>query len=60
MFCYHINIGYPLLAEGSRYFAPVRDVVWAAHEGKNYRRQKVGYQRLPGPMRDFHEQVWQH
>lgn len=60
MLCYHINLGYPVLDEGSRYLASIADVVWAAHEGDDYRRQGVGYRRLAGPQRDFHEQVWQH
>jgi hypothetical protein len=60
MFCYHINVGHPVLAEGSRYLAPISDVVWAAHAGDAYRRQAVGYRRLPGPQHGFHEQVWQH
>jgi uncharacterized protein DUF4432 len=59
MFLYHVNIGYPVLAEGSRYLAPVRQTVWAAHEAQ-YRAQNVGYRTLPGPQRGFHEQVWQH
>lgn len=59
MFLYHINIGHPVLAEGSRYLAPIRETVWAAHED-NYRGQRVGYRTLPGPHRNFHEQVWQH
>ncbi len=60
MFCYHINIGHPVLDSGSRYLAPIRNVVWAAHMGENYRSQGVGYQTLPGPRIGFHEQVWQH
>jgi hypothetical protein len=60
MFCYHINIGHPVLAEGSRYLAPVRDVVWAAHAGDAYRTQGAGYRSLPAPQHGFHEQVWQH
>lgn len=60
MFCYHINVGHPVLAEGSRYLAPIRDVVWAAHAGESYRRQGTGYRTLPAPQLDFHEQVWQH
>ena len=60
MFCYHINVGHPVLAEGSRYLAPIRDIVWAAHEGENYWSQGVGYRRLSGPQLGFHEQVWQH
>jgi len=60
MYCYHINVGHPVLDEGSRYLAPIRDVVWAAHAGDGYRRQGVGYRTLSGPRLDFHEQVWQH
>ncbi len=59
MFCYHINIGHPVLEKGARYLAPVADVVWAAHAEK-YEAQGVGYRELPGPRTDFHEQVWQH
>jgi len=59
MFLYHINVGYPVLAEGSRYLAPIRQTLWAAHED-TYRRQTVGYHTLPGPRSSFHEQVWQH
>ncbi len=60
MYCYHINVGHPVLAEGSRYLAPITDVVWAAHAGEEYRRQNVGYRRMPKPQLNFHEQVWQH
>jgi hypothetical protein len=60
MYCYHINVGHPVLAEGSRYLAPISDVVWAAHAGDDYQRQGVGYRTLPAPQLNFHEQVWQH
>lgn len=60
MFCYHINLGHPVLDEGSRYLAPVTDVVWAAHDGDSYRKQGVGYRMIPAPQDGFHEQVWQH
>jgi hypothetical protein len=60
MYLYHINIGHPVLAEGSRYIAPIRETVWAAHAGADYRKQGVGYRVLPGPQKNFHEQVWQH
>jgi len=74
MYCYHINVGHPVLDEGARYIAPIKDVVWAAHADplpradvvwadevhSNYRRQGVGYRRLSAPQLDFHEQVWQH
>ncbi len=60
MYCYHINVGHPVLDEGARYLAPIRDVVWAAHAGADYQRQNVGYRVMPAPQLDFHEQVWQH
>jgi hypothetical protein len=60
MYCYHINLAHPVLAEGSRYLAPIRDVVWAAHAGADYKRQEVGYRTMPAPSNAFHEQVWQH
>lgn len=60
MYCYHINIGFPVLDEGARYLAPIKDIVWAAHAGAGYRKQKVGYRTLPAPQLNFHEQVWQH
>ena len=60
MFFYHVNVSHPLLDEGSRYVAPIEDVVWAAHAGADYERQKTGYRRMPGPQPSFREQVWQH
>ncbi|MEQ1770700.1 MAG: aldose 1-epimerase family protein [Devosia sp.] len=60
MYCYHINVGHPVLDEGSRYIAPIRDVVWAGHAGDNYKKQNVGYRTMPAPQHNFHEQVWQH
>jgi hypothetical protein len=60
MFFYHVNVGYPLLDEGSRYLAPIEDVVFAAHAGERYRAQKVGYRTVPAPIDAFGEQVWQH
>ncbi len=60
LFCYHINLGHPLVAEGARYLAPITDVVWAAHWGSAYESQGVGYRRMPAPQESFHEQVWQH
>ena len=59
MFCYHVNVGHPVLEEGARYLAPISDVVWAAH-ADSYHAQNVGYQTMPKPQFGFHEQVWQH
>src|SRR3546814_12993509 len=58
MYCYHINVGHPVLAQGSRYLAPIAETVWAAHAGDDYRRPGAGYRPLPAPQMNFHEQVW--
>ncbi|RUX92920.1 aldose 1-epimerase family protein, partial [Mesorhizobium sp. M7A.F.Ca.CA.004.04.1.1] len=60
MYFYHVNVSHPLLDEGSRYLAPIRDVVWAGHAGERYEAQKVGYRTVPAPRLGFSEQVWQH
>jgi hypothetical protein len=60
MYMYHVNVGHPVVAEGSRYLAPITDVVWAAHAGENYRKQGVSYHTMPAPREAFAEQVWQH
>jgi hypothetical protein len=60
MFMYHINLGYPLLDAETRYVAPIRETVWAAHAGEAYDRQDVGYRRASAPQTNFREQVWQH
>ncbi|MER9434971.1 aldose 1-epimerase family protein [Mesorhizobium sp. M0618] len=60
MYFYHVNVSHPLLDEGSRYLAPIRDVVWAGHDGERYQAQKVGYRTMPAPQSGFSEQVWQH
>ncbi|UCI22105.1 aldose 1-epimerase family protein [Mesorhizobium sp. B2-1-8] len=60
MYFYHVNVSHPLLDEGSRYLAPIRDVVWAGHAGDRYKAQGVGYRTTPAPQPGFSEQVWQH
>jgi len=59
MFFYHVNIGHPVIDEGSRYLAPIREVVWASHAAR-YRAQGEGYRTLRAPREGFVEQVWQH
>ncbi|MER9678673.1 aldose 1-epimerase family protein [Mesorhizobium sp. M0184] len=60
MYFYHINVSHPVLDEGARYLAPIRDVIWADHAGERYEAQKVGYRTVPAPQPGFKEQVWQH
>jgi hypothetical protein len=59
MLLYHVNIGHPVLDEGSRYLAPVRQVLWASHADR-YADQATGYRVMRGPQDGFAEQVWQH
>lgn len=59
MFLYHINVGYPVLDEGSEYVAPIVETPWAAHAAQ-VRAQGVGYRTQPAPRHDFHEQVYEH
>jgi hypothetical protein len=59
MLLYHISIAHPVLAEGSRYLAPIAHTPFASHAA-TYRHQGVGYQRMPPPIVNFVEQVWEH
>jgi hypothetical protein len=59
MFFYHVNVGWPLLEEGARYLAPIRDVLWAGH-ADSYRAQATGYRSVAPPGLSFREQVWEH
>ena len=60
MLLYHFDVGHPVLAEGSRYIAPIGDVIWANHAGPDYRKQGVGYRTQGGPHDVYREQVWQY
>jgi len=60
MLMYHVNLGYPIVDEGARLIAPIRDVVWASHEGAGLTAQSVGYRNCPAPQQGFAEQVWEH
>jgi hypothetical protein len=59
MFFYHVNLGFPLIDEGTRYVAPIREVLWASHADR-YRDQATGYRTITPPRADFVEQVWEH
>lgn len=60
MLLYHVNLGYPLIDADSRYIAPIKSVVFAAHSDAGLDAQGVGYRVCPAPVRGFREQVWQH
>jgi len=57
MFLYHVNLGWPLLDEGSRFVAPIDSTLWATD---SVRAQKVSYRRMPAPSAGFVEQVYEH
>jgi hypothetical protein len=59
MFLYHINLGWPVLAAGSEYRAPVRHTIWASHADA-LNKQGVGYRLQSAPVANFHEQVFEH
>ena len=60
MLLYHFDVGYPLLAAGSRYTAPIRDVLWGNQPNEAFRAQGNGYRVMPDPQHRFVEQVWEH
>jgi hypothetical protein len=60
MMMYHVNLGYPVIDEGARLLAPIRDVLWASHATAGLQAQGVGYRTCPTPQLGFAEQVWEH
>jgi hypothetical protein len=54
---YHLNLGWPLLDEGSRFVAPIRRTLFFS---PSVAEQRVSYQRMPGPLAGFAEQVYGH
>lgn len=59
MLLYHINVGYPVLDEGSCYLAPVKNTIWASHADA-LQAQQAGYLTQSGPRENFVEQVFEH
>ena len=57
MLLYHVNLGWPLLDDGSELRAPVERVMWRSHE---VYQNGVGYRTMPAPQRGFVEQVYTH
>src|SRR5262249_55937534 len=54
---YPLNLGWPLLDEGSRFVAPIRRTLFAT---PSVAEQRVSYQLMPGPLPGFVEQVYGH
>jgi hypothetical protein len=57
MFLYHVNVGWPLLDEGTRFEANVARTVW---QSQSVASQGVSHTVLPGPRPGFEEQVYEH
>jgi hypothetical protein len=57
MLLYHINLGWPLVDEGTRLVAPIASTAWFTD---SVNTQRVSYQRMPPPQPGFVEQVYAH
>jgi hypothetical protein len=57
MLLYHINVGWPLLDEGSRLEAEVDSTVW---QSDSVTDQGVAWDSFPGPQPGFVEEVFEH
>jgi hypothetical protein len=57
MLLYHVNLGWPLVDEGTRLIAPIARTRWFT---ESVNAQRVSYQRMPPPQPGFVEQVYEH
>ncbi|GIH22770.1 DUF4432 domain-containing protein [Acrocarpospora phusangensis] len=57
MYLYHINIGWPLLDEGARFVAPIRETLWASDSDTEQGASNLVFD---GPRPGFVEQVYEH
>jgi hypothetical protein len=57
MFLYHLNLGWPVVDEGTEFVAPIARTVWASDSAAE---QGVSYRHLPAPIPGFVEQVFEH
>lgn len=57
MFLYHLNLGWPLVDEGTEFVAPIARTAWRSD---SVAEQGVSYRRLPEPQPGFVEQVFEH
>ena len=57
MFLYHVNVGWPLLEEGSTFEAPIAGTLWRSD---SVAEQGASHLVFPGPQPGFVEQVYEH
>jgi hypothetical protein len=57
MFLYHINVGWPLLDEGTRFEAAIAGTPWRSD---SVAEQGASHLVFPGPQPGFAEQVYEH
>jgi hypothetical protein len=57
MYLYHINFGWPLLDEGTRFVAPIVETTWCTDA---VWQQQAAYDICLGPQDGFEEQVYEH
>jgi uncharacterized protein DUF4432 len=57
MYLYHINLGWPLVDEGTKFVAPIARTRW---QTQSVADQRFSYQRMPKPQPHFVEQVYEH
>lgn len=57
MLLYHFNIGWPLLDEGARFLAPVREVLWRSPGATS---SSASYREMGPPQRGAAERVYEH
>ncbi len=57
MFLYHVNVGWPLLDEGTRFDAAIASTIWRTDSVAD---QGVSHLAFPGPQPGFTEQVYEH
>lgn len=60
MLCYHFNVGHPVVDADARFLAPISEVLWAAYDGDETRKQGAGYRTLAAPQEGFCDQAWEH
>jgi len=57
MFLYHVNVGWPLLDEGTRFDSAIAETRWC---GDSVADQGISHTVLPGPQPGFVGQVYEH